>query len=56
MNYKFHLKITYILAGIVFIGLISWNFYFEDEFDPFREPYSSSDFTDRQVEIGRAHV
>jgi gamma-glutamyltranspeptidase/glutathione hydrolase len=50
MNYKFHLKITYILAGIVFIGLISWNFYFEDEFDPFREPYSSSDFTDRQVE------
>jgi gamma-glutamyltranspeptidase/glutathione hydrolase len=49
-NYKYHLKITYILAGIVFIGLISWNFYFEDEFDPFREPYSSSDFTDRQVE------
>lgn len=49
-NYKYHLKITYILAGIVFIGLISWNFYFEDEFDPFREPYSSSDFTARQVE------
>jgi gamma-glutamyltranspeptidase/glutathione hydrolase len=50
MNYKFHLKVTYILAGIVFIGLVSWNFYFEDELDPFREPYSSSDFTDRQVE------
>src|SRR5699024_1994493 len=50
MNYKKHLRTTYILANIVFIGLISWNLYFEDALDPFKEPYSSSAFTDRQVE------
>ncbi|GGF19360.1 gamma-glutamyltranspeptidase [Halobacillus andaensis] len=36
MNY---LRITNILAVIVFIGLVGWNYYFEDEFDAFREPY-----------------
>ncbi|MBP1969461.1 gamma-glutamyltranspeptidase/glutathione hydrolase [Virgibacillus natechei] len=50
MNVKRDLKITYLIAGIVLIGLIGWNFYFEDEFDPFREPYSGGDFTERQVE------
>ncbi|UJL45240.1 gamma-glutamyltransferase [Virgibacillus sp. NKC19-16] len=50
MNVNRYLKVTYIIAGIVMVGLIGWNFYFEDEFDPFREPYSSGDFTDRQVE------
>ncbi|MBY7144039.1 gamma-glutamyltransferase [Virgibacillus sp. NKC19-3] len=50
MNVKRYLKITYIFAGIVLIGLIGWNYYFEDEFDPFREPYSGDDYTDRQVE------
>ncbi|WP_373893270.1 gamma-glutamyltransferase family protein [Virgibacillus sp. CBA3643] len=50
MNVKRYLKVTYIIAGIVMIGLIGWNVYFEDEFDPFREPYSGDDFTDRQVE------
>ncbi|MCE7794032.1 gamma-glutamyltransferase [Salipaludibacillus sp. CUR1] len=50
MNYKGYLKITHLLAGIILIGLIAWNFYFEEEFDPFREPYSSDDFTSRQVD------
>ncbi|WP_280771406.1 gamma-glutamyltransferase family protein [Salipaludibacillus daqingensis] len=49
-NYKVYLKITHILAGIIFIGLISWSVYFEGEFDQFREPYSGSDFQDRQVD------
>ncbi|MGI8314585.1 gamma-glutamyltransferase family protein [Halobacillus mangrovi] len=40
MNY---LRITYIIAGIVFVGLVGWNFYFEDEFDQFREPYTVED-------------
>lgn len=34
------LKVTYILAGIIFIGLVGWNVYFEEEFDQFREPYT----------------
>ncbi|SES41539.1 gamma-glutamyltransferase family protein [Salipaludibacillus aurantiacus] len=50
MNYKGYLKMTHLLAGIILIGLIAWNFYFEEEFDPFREPYSSDDFTARQVD------
>ncbi|RDY70496.1 gamma-glutamyltransferase, partial [Halobacillus trueperi] len=33
------LKVTYILAGIIFVGLVGWNVYFEEEFDQFREPY-----------------
>ncbi|QAS52164.1 gamma-glutamyltransferase family protein [Halobacillus litoralis] len=37
------LKVTYILAGIIFIGLVGWNVYFEDEFDQFREPYTVED-------------
>lgn len=41
-----HLKVTYILASIVFVGLVGWNFYFEDEFDQFREPYTVEDRED----------
>lgn len=37
------LKVTYILAGIIFIGLVGWNVYFEEEFDQFREPYTVED-------------
>ncbi|UJW56470.1 gamma-glutamyltransferase [Bacillus sp. A116_S68] len=50
MNYKRYLNVTYVFASVIFIGLISWYFYFESEFDPFREPYSDSSFTNRQVE------
>ncbi|SEH87948.1 gamma-glutamyltranspeptidase / glutathione hydrolase [Halobacillus karajensis] len=38
-----HLKVTYILAGIIFVGLVAWNVYFEEEFDQFREPYTVED-------------
>ncbi|WP_173918276.1 gamma-glutamyltransferase family protein [Halobacillus sp. Marseille-Q1614] len=38
-NYKNYLRITNITAILVFIGLVAWNYYFEDEFDAFREPY-----------------
>ncbi|WP_431802595.1 gamma-glutamyltransferase family protein [Halobacillus andaensis] len=47
MNY---LKITNIFAVIVFIGLVGWNYYFEDEFDAFREPYQGEEPTEA-VEI-----
>lgn len=50
MNYKVYLKFTNILAGVIFIGLVAWSFYFEDEFDQYREPYSGSDFQSRQVD------
>ncbi|MGJ9382837.1 gamma-glutamyltransferase family protein [Salipaludibacillus sp. CF4.18] len=50
MNYKKYLVGTHVLAVIIFVGLIAWNFYFEDEFDQFREPYSGSDFQERQVD------
>ncbi|MCP3027261.1 gamma-glutamyltransferase family protein [Halobacillus sp. A5] len=40
MNY---LKVTNIFAVIVFIGLVGWNYYFEDEFDAFREPYQEEE-------------
>ncbi|PRO65974.1 gamma-glutamyltransferase family protein [Alkalicoccus urumqiensis] len=50
MNYKPYLRITHIAAVFIFAGLIAWNFYFSSEFDPLREPYSSSAFEERQVE------
>jgi len=50
MKYKGYLKITHILAMIIFIGLVSWSVYFEGEFDQLREPYSGSAFQDRQVD------
>ncbi|MCA1011223.1 gamma-glutamyltransferase family protein [Halobacillus halophilus] len=50
MNY---LKITYTIAAIVFIGLIGWNFYFEEEFDQFREPYTVEDRAET-VEVSNA--
>ncbi|PYZ92017.1 gamma-glutamyltransferase [Salipaludibacillus keqinensis] len=50
MNYKGYLKVTHLLAGVIFIGLVAWNLYFEGEFDQYREPYSGSDFQDRQVD------
>jgi gamma-glutamyltranspeptidase / glutathione hydrolase len=50
MNYKPYLRWTYISASIIFVGLLAWNVYFVDEFDPFREPYSGADFQDRQVD------
>ncbi|MGP4068842.1 gamma-glutamyltransferase family protein [Halobacillus sp. B29] len=50
MNY---LKITYTIAAIVFIGLVGWNFYFEEEFDQFREPYTVEDRSET-VEVSNA--
>ncbi|WP_147805070.1 gamma-glutamyltransferase family protein [Alkalicoccus halolimnae] len=50
MNYKPYLKWTHISAAVIFVGLLAWNLYFADEFDPFREPYSGADFQDRQVD------
>ncbi|SDO25227.1 gamma-glutamyltransferase family protein [Alkalicoccus daliensis] len=50
MNYKPYLKWTHISAAVIFVGLIAWNFYFAEEFDPYREPYSGADFQDRQVD------
>ncbi|QKS70100.1 gamma-glutamyltransferase [Paenalkalicoccus suaedae] len=49
MNYRPYLKLTHLAAAIVFVGLVAWNFYFQSEFDPFREPYSGADFQERQV-------
>ncbi|MCP3030853.1 gamma-glutamyltransferase [Halobacillus sp. A1] len=43
MNY---LRLTNIVALLVFIGLVAWNYYFEDEFDAFREPYREEDRTE----------
>lgn len=50
MNYKPYLKWTHISAAVIFVGLIAWNFYFAEEFDPYREPYSGADFQDRQID------
>lgn len=50
MNYKPYLKWTHISAAVIFVGLIAWNFYFAEEFDPLREPYSGADFQDRQTD------
>lgn len=50
MNYKPYLKWTHISAAVIFVGLIAWNFYFAEEFDPYREPYSGADYQDRQVD------
>ncbi|NJP38482.1 gamma-glutamyltransferase family protein [Alkalicoccus luteus] len=49
MNYKPYLRWTYAAASVIFVGLVAWNLYFADEFDPFREPYSGA-FQDRQTD------
>ncbi|AOM81744.1 gamma-glutamyltransferase family protein [Salisediminibacterium beveridgei] len=47
-HYKRYLNTTYSLASLILIGLIAWTFYFQDEFDIYREPYVGGDFEERQ--------
>lgn len=47
-HYKRYLNTTYSFAALILIGLIAWTFYFQDEFDIYREPYVGGDFEDRQ--------
>ncbi|WP_088036277.1 gamma-glutamyltransferase family protein [Evansella clarkii] len=45
MNY---LRITNILAVVIFLGLVAYSYFEDEHFDPNRQPYSGGEFTERQ--------